>query len=70
LLIFQQGLATCRTSFLLWQLFKQLVVSCEEPNPVSEVDPHALMELQCDLFACGNASDTFDAERCEVSDEQ
>jgi len=28
------------------------------------------MELQRDLFACGNASDAFDAEHCEVPDEQ
>jgi len=70
LLIFQQGLATCRTLFLLWQLFKQLVVLCKEPNPLSEVDPCALMELPCNLFACGNALDAFDAERREVPEDQ
>ena len=60
---------TC-TLFLLWQLFKQLVVLCKEPNPASEVDPRALMELQHDLFTCSNASDAFDAEHRKVPEDQ
>jgi len=65
-LIFQQGSAICTISFLFWQLLKQLVVSCEESDLVSEVCAHTILPHLRDLFACGNASDSLDMERCKI----
>jgi len=65
-LIFQQGSATHTTLFLFWQLLKQLVVSCEESDLVSEVCAHTILPHLRDLFACGDAFDSLDMERCKI----
>jgi hypothetical protein len=65
-LIFQQRLATHTALFLFWQLLKQLVVSCEESDLVSEVRAHTILPHLRDLFARGDASDSLDTERGEI----
>jgi hypothetical protein len=65
-LIFQQGLATHTALFLFWQLLKQLVVPCEELDLASEVRAHTILPHLRDLFACGDASDSFDMEHGEI----
>src|SRR6266853_6665902 len=65
-LIFQQGSATHTALSFFWQLLKQLIVSCEELDLVSEVCAHTILPHPCDLFACGNVSDSLDMEHGEI----
>jgi len=66
LLIVQQGLPPVTASFFIWQLFKQLIVACDESNLAGEVHTCTLMELPRDLFACGDACPPFDTEHSVV----
>src|SRR6266853_2308765 len=65
-LIFQQGSATHTTSFFFWQLLKQLIVLCEESDLASEVHTHTILPHPCDLFACGDVSDSLNTEHGEI----
>jgi hypothetical protein len=70
LLIFQQGLATCTTSLFFWQLLKQLIVSCKDSDLVSEVAACPLMPRLRNLFAGGNAFDSFDMEHGKIVEDR
>jgi hypothetical protein len=63
-------LATCTTSLFFWQLLKQLIMSCEGLDLVSEVVAHTLMKLPRDLFTSSNASDSFDTEHGEIPEDR
>ncbi len=66
LLIIQQGSPPVAALFFVWQLFKQLIVVCDELNLVGEVHTCTLVELLCDLFACGDVCPPFDMEHSKV----
>jgi len=44
------------------QLFKKLVMTCQESNPAGEVDAHAIVLLPCDRFARGHVSHPLDTK--------
>jgi len=69
LLIFQHGSATRTSSFFIWQLLKQLIVSHKELDLASEVPACTLMPLLHDLFTCGNSSNSFNMERGEIPED-
>ncbi len=60
-------MASVSTSFFNWQLFKKLIVACQESNPVGEVDACTFMPLPCDVFTHSNVAHLFDMEHCKVS---
>ena len=66
LLIFQQGSATHTALSFFWQLLKQLIVSCKESDLASEVHTHTILPHLCNLFACGDVSDSLDMECGEI----
>jgi hypothetical protein len=59
-------LATRTASFFDWQLLKQLIVLCKESDLVSKVCAHTILPHPCNLFACGDASDSLDTERGKI----
>jgi len=65
-LIFQHGSAAHASSVFIWQLLKQLIVLCKELDLASEVPAYTLMPLPCNLFACGDLSNSFDMEHGEI----
>jgi len=59
-------MAPVSTSLFNWQLFKKLIVACQESNPAGKVDACAFVPLLCDVFTRSNAAHPFDTERREV----
>jgi hypothetical protein len=55
-------MAPVPTSSFGWQLFKKLVMTCQESNPAGEVDARAIVPLPRDRFARGHASHPLDTE--------
>ena len=67
LLVTQQRLTPIAASLFDWQLFKQLIVACQETNVAGKVDAYAFVPLLCKLITYVNASQPFNMECHEVS---
>ena len=70
LLVTQQGLLHILSSFLGWELFKQLVVTSKEVDLAGKVTAHTILPLHGNLHACSDVSKPSYAEHSEVPEYQ